>query len=211
MQLLKRFSLLPSDLRLIIMKMIPGTFNVCKRYRELLRKELNTKSCASSVLALPPTKVEIQIAWNNLKCSSISFINKNTKILHIFEFVKKGHYHYIYYKTQNHNEKIIRNTILYRGKDKKHYLESKNSLIGTFINKYHQNLIYPSDLLTLALQNRPYININIPQEVLIYTRQLELEYPDFFAYMGYEKLGYIYLYPRIFQYSYQPVINWKAN
>lgn len=157
------FPLLPWDIKFLIMKYIPSTFNVCKKYKELLDPIIK------GYLSIHPTKKELLRAARNLYYSSkIIFINKRENLLHVFKFNNKRCEQITYPLDGSQGKRKC----LYQGVEEGHFIKTKVEILVNFIEKNHTDLIYDKTIIQEALINRPYENFDARIELYYYFESL---------------------------------------
>ena len=157
------FPLLPWDMRFYIMKMIPCTFLLDKKHRELLKPTI--EEIKKKRFALPPTKGEmIRAVKNSYLLNEMIFIEKKQMLYYHFYFDGCLDGYFITRETRklSKSRKISSKNMLYSGCEEGHFLRTKIEIMTKFVETNHKNLIYDTGLLYEALIVRPvYHDINI--------------------------------------------------
>ena len=162
------------------MKLIPVTFNICRRYRQLLQSTI--QGYTKYILTHHPTERSIMRTINSIirevyLSLSISFLNVDTSILYVFIISKKNGYHVLerYTKTTSNNKKYS-HSILYRNNNYSNFVDRLNKFFSMFVNKYHDSLLYDYHVLSKILYKRKQhplcIDIRPDQELDNYYEQI---------------------------------------
>lgn len=189
---LKHFSLLPNDVRLLIMKLIPITFNVCRHYRSILKSTIDEK--IKYTLTHHPSKEKIlstikYIILETFNSISISFVNIDTLILYVFIIHRRNNFYILEEYTKEVNDDgIYSHKVLYRDKNRTQFFLTLNRFFSLFINKYYYSLLYDYHIMAKILYNRRkhpmYKNMNVNKELAIYYQvhyKKEFSYPLYYT------------------------------